>query len=738
VNNKTYNILMPMGIDTMMSSSGCDSIVTTDLTYPDSAFVFYNDILCPGDEILVNGVIYNEAMPSGTEVEPGASLFGCDVYHVVDLSFYEISESYINETLCDGGDTLINGVLFDINNLSDTIVLSDASFNNCDSLVIVNIDFHPPIITQIDSSLCEGQFVIINGTIYNSSMPSGTEVMTSFTGCDSTININLTFGGAVVSDYTESICEGETVTINGTIYDMDNPMGSDTFPDGSFTGCDSIVNILISFLPPSYNNIDTTLCSGEELVINNITYDETNMGGMDTLFNQNFRGCDSILTITLNYFPLVEITIDTTLCDGEPLIWNGTTYPLDQTVINETIPGGSYTGCDSTTQINIFHYDPAESSISDILCDGEELELHGVTFNADNMSGDIVLEDSSYLGCDSTISVSITFHPLASSDEELTICQGDTIIWNGQTLTLSGQYESMFEGQSFQGCDSFAMLNLTVLSFADLGFANAGSDQISCDETLSLAANQPANTSGFWTVLEGDVEINNPNNNQISLSNMGDTDIMLTWSLSSDLCPNYDADTINIQTGIIPDAVDDQYSGEPGISTIPISILDNDSYDNIVDWYFNILEEPTGELEDQGDGIFNYLADPNFLDGLVSFQYELCNEDCPEQCDTATVSIQLQAEVILEFPNTITVNGDGVNDVFVVPDIADQPDQFSKQELIIFNRWGDVVYSAKPYLNDWGGKNKNGSELPQGTYYYVLRLDVGAGIIYRGDVTILK
>ncbi|MFT6708160.1 MAG: gliding motility-associated-like protein [Flavobacteriales bacterium] len=86
----------------------------------------------------------------------------------------------------------------------------------------------------------------------------------------------------------------------------------------------------------------------------------------------------------------------------------------------------------------------------------------------------------------------------------------------------------------------------------------------------------------------------------------------------------------------------------------------------------------------------------------------------------------------------MTANGDGLNDFFVVPDIADQPGQFSKQELIVFNRWGDVVYSAKPYLNDWGGANKNGNELPQGTYYYVLRLDIGAGIIYRGDITILK
>ncbi len=738
VNNKTYNILMPMGIDTMMSFSGCDSIVTTDLTYPDSAFVFYNDILCPGDEILVNGVPYNEDMPSGTEVEAGASLFGCDVYHVVDLSFYEVAESFINETLCAGEDTLINAVLFDVNNTSDTIILSDASFRNCDSMVIVNIDFYPEIIVQIDSSLCEGQSVIVNGTAYDFNMPSGTEVMNSFTGCDSTVIINLIFDGAVVNNYTESICEGEAVTINGTLYDIDNPMGSDTFPDGSFTGCDSIMNIVISFLPPSFNNIDTTLCPGEELIINNTTYNELNLGGMDTLFNQNFYGCDSILTINIAYFPIAQHIIDTTLCHGESFEWNGMTYPPDQSTVTEASPGGSFAGCDSTTVINISYYDLASDSIMNILCSGEELELHGMLFNESNLSGDILLEGESFNGCDSTISVSISYYPPASSSEELSICSGDTIIWNGLTLTMPGQYEVMLEEQSFYGCDSAAMLNLMVLNPADFGLANAGMDQFSCGETLLLSANLPSNTSGTWSLLEGSADISDTDSNQPMLSNMGANEIVLSWSLSSDLCSSYDSDTIVIMASVLPDAVDDQYTGEPGILEIPISILDNDSYDDITDWYFNILEEPDGELDDEDDGIFNYLATPDLLGSLISFQYELCNEDCPEACDTATVNIQLQEEIMLEFPNTITVNGDGINDVFVVPDIVDQPDQFSKQELIVFNRWGDVVFSAKPYLNDWDGTNKNGNELPQGTYYYVLRLDVGAGIIYRGDITILK
>jgi len=89
--------------------------------------------------------------------------------------------------------------------------------------------------------------------------------------------------------------------------------------------------------------------------------------------------------------------------------------------------------------------------------------------------------------------------------------------------------------------------------------------------------------------------------------------------------------------------------------------------------------------------------------------------------------------------NTITPNGDGTNDElrFEVLDNAD-PDFFPDNEIIIFNRWGDIVFKARPYNNDWRGQNTAGQELPHATYYYILRLDISRGLIIEGDITILK
>ena len=57
---------------------------------------------------------------------------------------------------------------------------------------------------------------------------------------------------------------------------------------------------------------------------------------------------------------------------------------------------------------------------------------------------------------------------------------------------------------------------------------------------------------------------------------------------------------------------------------------------------------------------------------------------------------------------------DNINDVFEIQGINSQ---FS---LTILNRWGEKIFSQKPYLNNWDGRTRSGLEVPNGTYYYIL------------------
>ncbi|MEZ4951738.1 MAG: gliding motility-associated C-terminal domain-containing protein, partial [Saprospiraceae bacterium] len=63
-------------------------------------------------------------------------------------------------------------------------------------------------------------------------------------------------------------------------------------------------------------------------------------------------------------------------------------------------------------------------------------------------------------------------------------------------------------------------------------------------------------------------------------------------------------------------------------------------------------------------------------------------------------------------------NGDQINDYFTILGIENHPNN----ELLIFNRWGNLVYETESYKNDWDG-TFNGTALPDGTYYYIFKYD---------------
>ncbi|WP_298417728.1 gliding motility-associated C-terminal domain-containing protein [uncultured Kordia sp.] len=79
----------------------------------------------------------------------------------------------------------------------------------------------------------------------------------------------------------------------------------------------------------------------------------------------------------------------------------------------------------------------------------------------------------------------------------------------------------------------------------------------------------------------------------------------------------------------------------------------------------------------------------------------------------------------LEIPSGFSPNNDNVNDVWEIACL----ENFSDNELIIFNRWGTVIYKARNYANDWNGTSNQGTvifkkdeRLPVGTYFYILKL----------------
>jgi len=104
--------------------------------------------------------------------------------------------------------------------------------------------------------------------------------------------------------------------------------------------------------------------------------------------------------------------------------------------------------------------------------------------------------------------------------------------------------------------------------------------------------------------------------------------------------------------------------------------------------------------------------------------------------DTAT--IVLTPPFIINVPVAISPNGDGLNDVFIIDGLEDYPEN----NLVIFNRWGDIVYKKENYSNDWDGTSEASlqfgkNELPDGTYFYHLRIKDQVALI-KGSVIIKR
>jgi gliding motility-associated-like protein len=171
-------------------------------------------------------------------------------------------------------------------------------------------------------------------------------------------------------------------------------------------------------------------------------------------------------------------------------------------------------------------------------------------------------------------------------------------------------------------------------------------------------------------------------------------------------------------------------------STLRRNVLTNDSLVAGARRTVRLVSQPNaGILLMQPDGTIHYTPSPSFT-GTVMYAYEVCYEECANLCKTGFgfITIRDSRRVASEgVPNIITPNGDGLNDYLVIDDI-DLNNNHS--ELVIYNQWGDLVFKADPYKNDWGGQFKN-QPLPDGTYYYVFTREAG-GTAIAGFVTIFR
>jgi Ig-like domain CHU_C associated/CHU_C Type IX secretion signal domain len=160
----------------------------------------------------------------------------------------------------------------------------------------------------------------------------------------------------------------------------------------------------LSIVDTTTSILNKSICSGNSFMFNGSTY---NLSGTYNFKTTNATGCDSVATLVLTILPKLSSTNPKTICQGDSILFNGTYYKT----------AGNY---------------------------------NFITTNA--------------TGCDSIATLVLAFNQPSSSTTTKTICKGKSYLFNGFNYSTTGNYTSKLSNA--KGCDSLAILNLWVDSFA--------------------------------------------------------------------------------------------------------------------------------------------------------------------------------------------------------------------------------------------------------------------------------
>ena len=146
------------------------------------------------------------------------------------------------QSACDAY-TWINGFTYTANNFNATAFLTSAS--GCDSIVTLNLTItHSTIATDVHTS-CD-DFTWIDGNTYTTSNNTATHTVPNSAGCDSVITLDLTIGSPTSSTDVQSSCE-PIVWIDGNTYETSNNTATHTIPNAA--GCDSVITLDFALAP---------------------------------------------------------------------------------------------------------------------------------------------------------------------------------------------------------------------------------------------------------------------------------------------------------------------------------------------------------------------------------------------------------------------------------------------------------------------------------------------------------
>ena len=450
-------------VDTLLAvSTGCDSIVTLQLTVAPTPRRFIDASICVGGQYTVGSSSYSV---SGIYIDTLTNFRGCDSIVTLDLTVTDFYETNLDITICADESYQVGSSVYNQTGQYQNIFISQLG---CDSIVNLSLQVNPLLTTQLTETICEGDSFIMGGTSYSSSGIYTANLSSVVTGCDSTVTLNLTVIPTVVSPLSVSICAGETYQVGSQTF---STSGNYSITLSSVvTGCDSIVQLTLNVIQPLRRQLTESICLGDNYQVGSSTYSVSGTY-VDTLTAIS-TGCDSIVTLSLTVIQPLVTNLSITICEGD-------SYQVGNSVYTTA---GSYsdqftaisTGCDSVVNLTLSITPTVRRTINTSICDGASYQVGNSVYTQAGTYTDLLV--SQLTGCDSVVTTNLTINPVYQVTLTEAICNDDSYTIGNQSFNQNGTF--VVNLSSVNGCDSIVTLNLTVYP-CDLT-AISGSQSASC------------------------------------------------------------------------------------------------------------------------------------------------------------------------------------------------------------------------------------------------------------------
>ncbi len=258
---------------------GCDSLVDVFLTVIPAATGTEFATICQGEAYLFNGNSYDTQGIYETMIDLPT---GCDSIAQLNLTVIDSYTETLNESICDGDSFTVGTQSF---SATDTYMIDLTAVNGCDSTVTLNLTVLELQVETDFQTICAGETYTHDGNDYTMTGIYD-HPYTAVNGCDSTYRLSLTVLPNSVQTINPVICAGDTYSFGGNIFST-----TDTYlvTLTATNGCDSITTINLTVEDQITSTENIFLCDGESITIDGTdiatagpyVFNYTSVGGCD-------------------------------------------------------------------------------------------------------------------------------------------------------------------------------------------------------------------------------------------------------------------------------------------------------------------------------------------------------------------------------------------------------------------------------------------------------------------------